>query len=330
MHGLDEVITDSFTLRQNYLFRNGYMFTSSTQSNIYDAIVIKNPPRCRAWCPQYSFSDYSLEEHIALINQYQLEKAVIIAEDISFITRCPSLRYINIIPADTAPDHFDYSPLYDMPNIEDLTCRTAYGGSSEHLHTTVDYSKIKGVRNLGVSGKGHINYHLVDSLEELYISCDKTHQNLSAISSSQNLKRIRFIQCGLRSLDGIEQFKNMQCLSFCYMRSLHDISQLSRAEDSLRALCIENCPKITDFSVLHNLVNLEHLELCGKNELPNLDFLKQMKKLKTFVFSMNVKNGDLSPCLQLPYASTLRNHKHYNLKDKDLPQDLSGESFQLH
>ena len=31
MHGLDEVITDSFTLRQNYLFRNGYMFIFSSK-----------------------------------------------------------------------------------------------------------------------------------------------------------------------------------------------------------------------------------------------------------------------------------------------------------
>ena len=38
------------------------------------------------------------------------------------------------------------------------------------------------------------------------------------------------------------------------------------------------------------LKNLELLELSGSNELPNLSFIKELKNLKTFIFSMNVKN----------------------------------------
>jgi hypothetical protein len=329
MHRINEVITDSYTFQQGYLHRQGYVFAPLTQSNIYDAIVIRNPSHCQAWCPQHGFSDHSLEEHIELINQYHLEKAIIIAEDISFITRCSSLKYLKIILADTAVDKFDYSPLYDMPCIRDLTCTTAYGGPQEHLHTTIDYSKVKGLVNVAISGKGHLNYNLVDTLEELHISGDKTHHDLTSISNSQNLKRIWFLQCGLKSLFGIERFTEIQDLSFDYMRSLCDISQLSHVANSLRALSIENCPKITDFSVLYDLVNLEHLHLYGKNELPNLAFLNKMKKLKTFVFSMNVADSDLSPCLQIPYTSTCHNRKQYNLKDNDLPKSLPTEPFKL-
>lgn len=329
MDRITDVITDISTFQQGYLYRQGYVFAPLTQSNIYDAIVIRNPSQCQAWCPKYGFSDHSLEDHIELINQYQLKKVIIIAEDISFITRCPSLRYINIILADTAIDHFDYSPLYDMPNIKELTCTTAYGGPKEHLHTAIDYSKIKGLVKVGVAGKGHLNYNLVDTLEELHISGDKTHEDLTAISSSQNLKRIWFLQSSLKSLSGIGRFPKMQDLSFDYMRSLCDISQLSHVANSLRALSIENCPKIADFSVLYDLVNLEHLHLYGKNELPNLAFLNKMKKLKTFVFSMSVKDCDLTPCLQIPYASTFHDRKQYNLKDKDLPKALPSEPFEL-
>ena len=66
---------------------------------------------------------------------------------------------------------------------------------------------------------------------------------------------------------------------------------------TLKALRVENCPKIQDFSVLGELENLELLELAGSNTLPNLDFLKTMKNLKTFTFSMNVLDGNLDPCL---------------------------------
>ncbi|MBE5888095.1 MAG: leucine-rich repeat domain-containing protein [Lachnospiraceae bacterium] len=329
MHRLNDIITETSTFQQGYLYRQGYMFAPLTQSNIYDAIVIKNPSQCQAWCPSYGFSDHTLEEHIELINQFQLEKAIIIAEDISFITQCPSLKYIKIVLADTAVDKFDYSPLYEMPFIKYLTCVTAYGGPQEHLHTTIDYSKVKGLCNIGISGKGHLNYNLVDTLEELHISGDKIHQDLTSISNSPMLKRMWFLQCGLKTLAGIERFTNIQDLSFDYMRSLHDISHLSYVADSLRALSIENCPKITNFSILYDLVNLEHLHLHGKNELPSLDFVNKMKKLKTFVFSMSVQDYDLSPCLQIPYASTYHNRKQYNLKDKDLPKILPTEPFKL-
>lgn len=329
MHRINEVITDTYTFQQGYLHRQGYMFAPLTESNIYDAIVVKNPPQCQSWCPQYGSSGYSLDEHIKLINKYKLEKAIIIAEDISFITQCPSLKYLKIISADTTTDKFDYSPLYDMPCIKNLICIPADISSQEHLHTPVDYSRINGLVNIGISGKNHLNYNLVDTLEEIHISRDKIHQDLTSISCSPELKRIWFLQCSLKSLVGIERFKKMQDLSFDYMRSLHDISQLSYVADSLRALSIENCPKITDFSVLYDLVNLEHLYLHGKNELPSLSFLNKMKKLKTFTFSMSIQDCDLSPCLQIPYASTFHNRKQYNLKDKDLPKILPSEPFKL-
>ena len=45
-----------------------------------------------------------------------------------------------------------------------------------------------------------------------------------------------------------------------------------------------------------------------------------MKNLKTFTFSMNVLDGDLTPCLNLSYVYSEKKHKHYNLKDADLPK----------
>lgn len=95
----------------------------------------------------------------------------------------------------------------------------------------------------------------------------------------------------------------------------------------MRALRIENCPKIDDFSVLSELENLEFLELSGKNELPNLSFIKDMKNLKTFIFSMNVKDGDITPCLGLSHVYSMRNHRYYNLKDDDLPKCSNVENI---
>ena len=132
---------------------------------------------------------------------------------------------------------------------------------------------------------------------------------------------IRICQSKLRSLHGIENAKKLKTMVLSYNRSLEDISALSVVRDTLTVLSIESCGKVRDFSVLNNLHKLEHLNLNGSNELPNLEFLRKMPNLKTFVFSMNVQDGDLTLCKSIPYASC-KNKKHYNLKDKDLPKDL--------
>lgn len=88
----------------------------------------------------------------------------------------------------------------------------------------------------------------------------------------------------------------------------------------MRALKIENCPKITDFSVLDELENLEYLQIIGSNVLPDIKFIKKLKNLKTFVFDIKIEDGDLTPCLDINHVSSLRMMKHYNVRRKDLPQ----------
>ena len=143
---------------------------------------------------------------------------------------------------------------------------------------------------------------------------------MSDAFTSSILDTLTVIQCNIKTLEGIQKSQKMQCLYLYYNRSLQDITALQKVKKTLRALRVENCPKIDDFSVLGELEDLELLELDGSNELSNLSFLKTMKNLKTFVFNMNVKNGDLSPCLDLSYVYSEKNRKHYNLKDTDLPK----------
>ena len=65
----------------------------------------------------------------------------------------------------------------------------------------------------------------------------------------------------------------------------------------------------------------QHLELMGRNKLPDLKFLEHMPNLRSFVFDMDVVDGDLSPCMQVPYVFSNKNRRHYNIKNKDLPKD---------
>ena len=138
-------------------------------ANVFDAIVIRNPSRCDCWTPKLGFSSRSLDEHIRFINQHGVQKALLIAESIDFLDQCPSLKALMIIPADSAAPYFDYQPLYQTKCVY-LDCRTAYGGSTEPLHTELDYSKMLQLEELRLSGVEHKNYEQLRQLKSVHIS----------------------------------------------------------------------------------------------------------------------------------------------------------------
>lgn len=315
---LDISITDADVLRNGYIVRNGYIFALGEKPAVYDTLVIRVPSDAVGPSSRFGFSQRTLSEHIELINKHKLKKAKIICDDLSFILNCPSLCHIAVYPAHNAGDGFDYSPLYRMPNLRHLCCITTYGAKNQY-HCTVDYSRIKGAIEIAVAGDGHIGYELVPTLEKLWISNSRNIKDLSNISCSIHLNDLTLMQCSINSLSGIEKHNTMRSLALYHNRSLIDISALTDLSDTLKVLVIESCPKISDFSVLSKLKKLEHLQLYGPNTLPNLDFLQEMINLKTFTFTMNVENGDLSLCMNLPYVSC-KNRKHYNLKDSQLPK----------
>lgn len=321
MTNLQTVITDIELLAGRTIFRNGFSFTAlanvGNQANIFDAIVIRHPSEARCFTPKLSFSTKTLQEHIDFINENHLKKAVVVAEDISFLTKCPSLQYLQIIPADNAKD-FDYSPLYQMKNIAGLNCATEYG---LHLSETtqIDYSYFPNIVDLDLNGHGHNCTERLISIQRLNVFGNPS-KNLPQIVTSPHLKSLSMTQCSIRSLDGISKAEALSELSLWYNRSLSDISDLIYHNKSLKMLSIGSCPKITDFSFLDQFNNLECLELVGSNSLPNLSFLSSLKSLKCFIFDMNVLDGDLTPCLDIPCVHLLRNRKHYNFSDTDLPK----------
>jgi hypothetical protein len=90
--------------------------------------------------------------------------------------------------------------------------------------------------------------------------------------------------------------------------------------DTLQALVIDTCGKIRDFSVLKELRNLKYLRLVGSNVLPDISFIKELPNLTMFEFLMNTEDGDISECMNLPFAR-IKNRKHYSHKDSELPKN---------
>lgn len=323
---LESIITDVELLSSRYIFREGYVFTSLANigncANIYDAIVIRNPIGAQCFSPKTGISERSLEEHIQFINQHRLDKALVIADNIDFITQCPSLKYLQIVPSDNAENNFDFSPLYKMPEIRSLFCLTEYGYNFQNA-STIDYSKISGLLNLNIVGRGNMNYNQIDTLRNLNVTgFNPKSRDLTDLFSSSVLKQLTLVKSGIISLRGIGTTPDLVGLDLWYNRSLEDMEEIGKLAPTLKSLSMDACGKVKDFSFLYKLENLEYLELNGSNNLPSLSFLRRMKNLKSFIFSMNVKDGDISPCLDVPYVYSKCNRKHYNLTDKELPKNI--------
>ncbi len=312
---LEERVTHDTSLRNGYHLREGFIFMLGGKPGVYDAIVIRNPADASAVGLRQGISDRTLEEHIAVVGECALKKAVIVCDDLAFLRRCPSLEDVRIVPSDGAGGGFDYSPLYEMPNLRKVHCCTLYG-PREEWKTTVDYRKIPGVTDIGADGPGHHGYEEIAQLERLWLTGDKTHRDCRNLSCSDRLKELRLQMCSVRTLEGLEQHQNLKEVHLYHNRSLTDLSALP---DTLECLTVEGCGKVRDFSVLYRLKKLKHLNLYGSAVLPSLEFLKEMKELETFVFTMDVADGDLSPCMELPYASC-KNRRHFNFKDAQLPK----------
>lgn len=316
---LNDVITDTKILSGRMIVRNGFAFTSLTYpANIFDSIIIKLE----------NFESYtefdklthwlSINEYIQIINSSQLEKAILIGNDLSFLELCPSLKHLMILPS--MKEKINYEYLYNHPELRSIVWKI------DHLHNfafkdETDYTRIHGLVQLNTEPNTNASFKSVASLRSLSVY-NQTASDLNNLFVSTELDTLNITQSGIKSLEGINRSTNMQCVYLHYNRNLSDISSLSKVKSTIKALRISNCPKILDFSVLGCLVNLELLELSGSNIIENLGFIKNLKSLKTFIFDFNVLDGDLTPCLNLSYVVSKKNRSHYNFKDKGLPKQF--------
>ena len=212
--------------------------------------------------------------------------------DVSFFYYLHNLKSLSII--DLEEPYIASNIKFDLSRFPMLEY---YSGESRYVEKMQEARNLKTIR---------LNDYEYDTLDE--------------IAMLENVDTLEFNTSKIKSLDGCSRLKRLQCLYLYYNRSLLDISALESVKHSLKTLVIENCGKINDFSVLEKLENLEKLILIGSNAIPSLSFLTKMKKLKTFIFTMEITDGDLTPCLDLQYACCAKGRKYYNLKDVKLPK----------
>ena len=305
-----------FTLHQLLPQTDEFYFHPLMADDEEGALVICNPMEAFCRAPTVLHSRKTLEEHIYLIQSRKLTKALVVAEDIGFLRQCPSLEAVWVVPSSTKRT-FDFSPLYDLPNLRWLHCETVFG-PKDSCWAEVDYSRLSNLETLQAVGpRGHKNIQMLKAVKSLSLAEGlPAGDSLEDVLPYGGLEELSICQAPIRSLSGLHHAVGLKHLDLTCNRRLEDISQLSGVAGSLQSLTVDTCGRIQDFSVLSCLEKLDTLVLQGSNALPNLDFLKSMPNLQSFVCKMNVLDGDLSLCLSIPSVS-IQNRKHYNYKNRD-------------
>ena len=67
--------------------------------------------------------------------------------------------------------------------------------------------------------------------------------------------------------------------------------------------------------LLNELENLEFLRLLGTNTITDIQFIKKLPKLKTFICDYKVKDGDVHPCGLINGYVYIQNRKNFNTKE---------------
>ena len=109
----------------------------------------------------------SVTEYVRYINENQIQSADIYMKDLSFLKECPSLTRFSIYSPVGFEEKIDYTPLYELPVIEELSCPPTIDTESEE-YCEIDYSKIHGLVSLSLyMRKGMKNFKDIPTLKSL-------------------------------------------------------------------------------------------------------------------------------------------------------------------
>lgn len=198
--------------------------------------------------------------------------------------------------------------LKKLVNLKDLTI--------DGCHPVINLSDYPFLERLSLTWKPNVFEHIASSgITELDM-WGYDEKNIFSIKDFHCLKKLSLYQSNFESLDGIENFKNLEELNLFLNKKLIDTSSLSIT--SLKKITIENSKKISDFSFLEKCTNLEEIKIHESSPIQSLSFAYKLNKLKSLRFvGTTIVDGDMSPLLDLE-DFYFENRKHYSHKYEDI------------
>lgn len=250
-----------------------------------------------------------LTEEIEYINDNKIISISInsdIVKDLDFLKNLDFIEEIYLNKFD-----IDYSGLYFLKNLKKITINIHDSKSKPNI----DYSQFKKLEYLSLDW---YNKELVLSsnskLKTLFIWKFKPkNKSFSFISLPKSLEKIHITESNIQNFDGLNLPK-LKSFEGHYCSQLSSLEGLENICENLETLTLDYCRKLIQYKELKNCLNLEKLILGDCGDIPNLNWIKPLKKLKHFSFyNTKLIDGNVSSCFGIDYVS-FKNSKHYNHK----------------
>lgn len=227
--------------------------------------------------------------------------------NLDFLKECIFIEKINVSSSFIE----DYSGLASLKKLKEL--------SLEEPKDRVNLSMFKQLEILSVGlNKNIIGIEESSSLKVLHLWKYKPKsKSLEELSELTNLEELVLTQSQITSLKGLNNFSRLKKLEMNYNSKLENIDEAGKAQNELKELVIESCKSIQNYACLNLLKELIKLTIYNCSDIPSINFVKDLPKLKFFVFmGSNVIDGDISPCIGLEYVA-FTDKKHFSHKMKD-------------
>ncbi|KAB2443707.1 leucine-rich repeat domain-containing protein [Bacillus luti] len=233
---------------------------------------------------------------------------------INFLERCPQIESLHI----SSTCITDYSALYKLKNLKSLAL--------EEPQVPLNLTELESFTNLEELyiqwNKNITGFESCPNLKELYIWKYKPKQkNLEELIPLRKLEKLRITQGNINSLKGCRAFPKLKQLELNYLRNLEHIDEIENNASTLKYVEFDHCSKMKNHDYLRYLTELETLILSGCGNIQNLQFIKELPKLKHFSFvDSTILDGNLEPCVGIDFVG-FNNKRHYSHKFNELNTD---------
>jgi len=131
--------------------------------------------------------------------------------------------------------------------------------------------------------------------------------------NSSSLENIQIYNSDIETLDFIQDSKCLKKVEIENCKNLTSIYSLRASSLTIKELALRNCKKLTDYSVISNLQNIEIIYLLNCGDLKNADIFQNLKNLKYGSININIEDGNVDEIINLPII--FKNYSHFNHKN---------------
>lgn len=269
----------------------------------------------------YRMVHYSTEDASNIINlfKHQLIDGVHIHTDGGFTEKSLDCLYalegLKAVNIQRLPD-LELNVLENIPQLEFL--------GIDETKNTLHFDRLKNLKLLSISWHKNLFKNAeLSNLASLSLWKYKSKANdLTDFPKFNLLQELELVQSTITSLNGISNFQKLNKIGLHYLSKLERLGPLNLP--ALKTFRSDHCKKKIDHEQLGTCLNLEDLKLHRSGSIKSVQFIKNLRKLKSFRFmDTDILDGDLTPLLGLDDVY-FTEKKHFSHKTNAFDQVIDG------